>query len=138
MNSTSLWRTGWSNAVTLSQRSAAALLEVAATASDLGIIICMEIINRFEEKRPICLMAHISLSRLLESEAIDQVFHDHVGRQYERKIPFSALTSLMSDVTLCLSPSINAGYKKYREELAAPLYRYAAGQIRRLHSAYQF
>ena len=78
-----------------------------------------EIINRLKVKRPVCLMARMSLARLLSAEAIDQLFYDHANEQYERKIPFSALTELMADVTLCLSRSVNAGYKKLCEQLKA-------------------
>jgi len=78
-----------------------------------------EIVNRFKEKRPVCLMARMSLARLLSPTAIDQVFRDYAREQYQRKIPFSALTELMAEVTLCLSPSVNAGYKKLRETLNA-------------------
>jgi IS4 transposase len=78
-----------------------------------------EIVNRFKEKRPVALMARMALARLLAPQAIDQVFHDHAQEQYQRKIPFSALTELMADVTLCLSPSVNAGYQKLRENLVA-------------------
>lgn len=78
-----------------------------------------EIINRLKVKRPVCLMARMSLARLLSPDAIDQVFYDHANEQYERKIPFSALTELMAEVTLCLSRSVNAGYKKLRDQLKA-------------------
>jgi hypothetical protein len=82
-------------------------------------MVVREIVDRFKKKTPVCLMARMSLARLLSPEAIDQVFHDHALEQYERKIPFSALTELMTDVTLCLSPSVNASYKKHRESLVA-------------------
>jgi hypothetical protein len=78
-----------------------------------------EIINRLKAKRPVCLMARMSLARLLSPDAIDQLFYDQANEQYERKIPFSALTELMADVTLCLSRSVNAGYKKLCEQLKA-------------------
>jgi IS4 transposase len=82
-------------------------------------MVVREIVDRFKKKTPVCLMARMSLARLLSPQAIDQVFYDHAVGQYERKIPFSALTELMTDVTLCLSPSVNASYKKHRERLAA-------------------
>jgi IS4 transposase len=82
-------------------------------------MILKEIVDRFKEKRPVGLLARMSLARLLSPESIDQVFHEHAEEQYERKIPFSGLTELMVDVTLCLSPSVNAGYQKHRERLVA-------------------
>lgn len=80
-----------------------------------------EIMDRFKEKRPVCLLARMSLARVLSAEAIDEVFHQEAETQYERSILFSALTELMVNVTLCLSPSVNAGYKKHREKLKAAL-----------------
>ena len=82
-------------------------------------MVVRKIVDRFKKKTPVCLMARMSLARLLSPEAIDQVFYDHALEQYERKIPFSALTELMTDVTLCLSPSVNASYKKHRQSLVA-------------------
>ena len=78
-----------------------------------------EIVERYKKKRPISLMARMALARLLAPQSVDQVFHDYAREQYERKIPFAALTELMADVTWCLSPSVNAGYKKLKARLGA-------------------
>jgi hypothetical protein len=82
-------------------------------------MVVKEIVKRFKEKRPVCLMARMSLARMLDADAIDLVFAEYAEQQYLRKIHFSALTELMAEVTLCLAPSVNAGYKKYRERLSA-------------------
>ncbi len=82
-------------------------------------MIANEILKRFKEKRPVGLMARMTLARVLDNDAVDQVFHEHAEQQYERNTTFSALTELMVDVTLCLSPSVNAGYQKFREKLNA-------------------
>jgi IS4 transposase len=107
-----------------------------------------DIVDRFKKKRPVGLMARMALARLLAPEAINQVFYDNAQEQYERKIPFAALTDLMAEVTLCLSPSVNAGFKKLKDRLAASrscvfgklervepcvtqaLVRYSYGQVR--------
>jgi len=78
-----------------------------------------EIVDRFKEKRPVCLMARISLARMLSADAIDEVFHQHADTQYERTILFSALMEMMASVTLGLSPSVNAACKKHQEKLRA-------------------
>jgi IS4 transposase len=80
-----------------------------------------EIMERFKEKRPVCLLARMSLARVLSAEAIDELFHREAETQYERNILFSALTELMANVTLCFSPSVNAGYKRHREQLQAAI-----------------
>ena len=78
-----------------------------------------ELIRRFKKKRPVALLARMSLTRLLSEDALDRVFEEHGKTQYTRKILFSSLTHLMADVTLCLSRSVNAAYKKHRKELSA-------------------
>jgi IS4 transposase len=78
-----------------------------------------EIVERFKEKRPVGLMARMALARLLAPQAIDQVFLDNAQDQYERKIPFAAITELMAEIVLALSPSVNAGYQKLKEKLIA-------------------
>ena len=78
-----------------------------------------EIVERFKEKRPVGLMARMALARLLAPQAIGQVFLENAQEQYERKIPFAALTELMAEVVLCLSPSVNAGYQKLKAKLIA-------------------
>ena len=82
-------------------------------------MIVKEIVERFKRKRPVGLMARMALARVLDNDAIDLVFQEHAQEQYQRKTPFSALTELMVDVTLCLSPSVNASYKKHHQKLKA-------------------
>jgi len=82
-------------------------------------MLARDIVERFKEKRPVGLMARMALARLLAPQAIDQVFLENAQDQYERKIPFAALTELMAEVVLCLSPSVNAGYQKLKEKLIA-------------------
>lgn len=79
------------------------------------------IIERFKQKRPVCLLARMALTRMLSDDALNGVFRDHATAQYERKVLFSSLTNMMADVVLCFSPSVNAAYKKNRESLGASL-----------------
>lgn len=75
------------------------------------------ILNRFKTKSPICLLARMSLTRVLSDEAMNRVFKDNAVTQYDRKATFAAITQMMADVTLKLSPSVNAAYKKHKERL---------------------
>lgn len=80
-----------------------------------------DILDRFKQKRPVGLLARVALARLLSPDAINEVFHEHAVEQYERKILFSSLMDMMADVTIGLSRSVNAAYRKKREQIGAAL-----------------
>lgn len=80
-----------------------------------------KIYDRYKGKRPVCLMASMALTRLLSAESIDKVFRDNAAEQYERKILFSALVNMMAEIVLRTAPSVNAAFKKHREELNASM-----------------
>lgn len=75
----------------------------------------------FAETRPIAVMAHMAVGRLLYSPAVDEVFAEASEQQYERKLVFSSLTGLMADVVLGKQPSVNAAYKKRRKRIGVSL-----------------
>jgi hypothetical protein len=79
------------------------------------------IFQLFAETRPIAVMAHMAVGRLLYSRAVDDVFAEASEQQYERKLLFSSLTSLMADVVLGKQPSVNAAYKKRNTSLGVSL-----------------
>jgi IS4 transposase len=79
------------------------------------------IIESFESKRPICVMAQLALDRLLSREALDELFDDVAQQQYHRSLLFSSLAQLMASVVLCRQKSVNAAYKRRKDELGASL-----------------
>jgi len=80
-------------------------------------MLAKSILDRFKKKSPVCLLARMSLTRVLSEEAMNRVFEENAITQYDRKVTFAAIVQMMADVTLKLSPSVNAAYKKHKERL---------------------
>ena len=74
----------------------------------------------FETERPVCVMAQMVLTRLLDDK-LDRLFHEVAEGQYQRELPFSALARLMASVVLCREKSVNAAYRKMQTELGVSL-----------------
>lgn len=79
------------------------------------------IFREFVRTRPIAVLAQMALGRLLNSRAVDEVFVQASEHQYERRLLFSSLTSLMSEVVLGKQPSVNAAYKKWKGTIGVSL-----------------
>lgn len=73
---------------------------------------------RFAAQRPFATMTQMVLRRMLKPDTIDQLFDEHAQEQYHRSLLFSNLTRLVSGVVLGKHASMNAGYKKMKEQLA--------------------
>jgi hypothetical protein len=71
----------------------------------------------FATERPFATMTQTVLRRMLDPNDIDQLFDQHAEEQYHRSLFFSALTRLVSGVVLGKHASMNAGYKKMKEQL---------------------
>lgn len=71
-----------------------------------------EILQRFVERAPVAVMAHAALARVLSSSALDDLFCRHAVTQYERELPFSTLTKLMTQVTFGTYKSVHAAYQQ--------------------------
>lgn len=72
---------------------------------------------RFASERPFATMTQMVLRRMLKPDDIDQLFDEHAQQQYHQSLLFSALTRLVSGVVLGKHASMNAGYKKMKEQL---------------------
>jgi IS4 transposase len=80
-----------------------------------------DVIKRFERERPVCVMAQMILDRCLDRGTIDRLFREQATEQYERRLLFSAVARLMASVVLGRQPSVNAAYKKMKEEIGVSL-----------------
>jgi IS4 transposase len=80
-----------------------------------------DVVQMFEEKRPVCVMAQMALERLLSAEELDRLFHETAQHQYERDLLFSTLAKLMATVVLCRERTLNAAYKKMKEQVGVSL-----------------
>jgi hypothetical protein len=72
---------------------------------------------RFATERPFATMTQMVLRRMLDSNAIDQLFSENAEEQYHRSLLFSHLAVLVSGVVLGKHRSVNAGYLKMKEQL---------------------
>lgn len=73
--------------------------------------------QRFASERPVAVMTQMALAHLFDADSLDRVFADHAELQYERTLPFSTLTQLVSSVVLGTNASVNAGWRKMKDRL---------------------
>jgi IS4 transposase len=71
-----------------------------------------EVMKRFEQQAPVCVMARLALQRAIAPQWVDEVFAEHRQRQYPRELLFSTVVELMTLVSLGLSPSLYAAATK--------------------------
>ena len=76
-----------------------------------------DIFSRFEQKSPFAVLLRTIFQRLLPAEQLDKLFSDTAEKQYERTLLFSTLMTLMFEVVLRCSPSINHSYKRHKDEV---------------------
>ncbi|WP_372718911.1 hypothetical protein [Novipirellula sp.] len=76
------------------------------------------IVRSFAVERPFVTVTQMVLWRILAPGDIDLVFEEHAEEQCHRSLLFSSLTCLVSGVVLGKHASMNAGYKKMKEQLA--------------------
>ena len=79
------------------------------------------IFRAFAAERPFATMTQMVLRRVLDPNDVDQLFEQHAEEQYHRSLLFSALTRLVSGVVLGKHASMNAGYKKMKEQLGVSI-----------------
>lgn len=75
----------------------------------------------FATQRPFATVTQMVLRRMLDSKDIDQAFNQHADQQYHRTLLFSDLAILVSGVVLGKHRSMNAGYKKMKEQLGVSI-----------------
>lgn len=75
----------------------------------------------FASARPIATITQMVLRRTLDPNAIDRLFIENAQQQYHRSLLFSSLTRLVSGVVLGKHASMNAGYKKMKEQIGVSI-----------------
>lgn len=68
------------------------------------------VLEKFIERCPAAVMVRATLERLLGSERIDEIFHRHRRRQYDRQMLCSQLVALMTGVAARTHQSVYAAY----------------------------
>ena len=81
-------------------------------------MILSRVLERFQKKSAITVMAQLGLARALDAKWIDKLFAEHSTSQYTRELLFSTMVDLMSLVSLGLSPSVHAAAKSMGEQLS--------------------
>lgn len=76
-----------------------------------------KLVKPFLEQRPYCVLVRATLERMLSPERLDQVFHEHASRQYERELLFSSLVDVMARVVARIEPSVLSAYRALREKV---------------------
>lgn len=76
-----------------------------------------EILERFIEEAPVCVMVRATLENLFAPEALDELFAQQAEQQYERELLFSSVVDLMSLVVCRVHPSVHAAYRRKRESI---------------------
>jgi Transposase DDE domain len=77
-----------------------------------------KVFEPFVKEAPLCVMARVTLQRLLDPQGIDQLFARTAQRQYTNELLFSTLVDLMSRVVLGQEPSVHAAYRKLEDQIS--------------------
>jgi IS4 transposase len=79
------------------------------------------VFDRFAKKTPVTVMTRALLEHALPPEVLDALFVKHAEHQYEKKLLFSSVVSLMGLVVCRIQPSICAAYAAIKDELSVTL-----------------
>jgi IS4 transposase len=77
--------------------------------------------QRFASERPVAVMTQMALTHLLDPDSLDRLFVDNAEHQYERTLQFSTLAELVASVVLGKNASVNAAWKRMRDQLGVSL-----------------
>lgn len=80
-------------------------------------MILRDVVDRFERKAPICVMAKVALECVLSAERLDSIFESTAERQENKELMFSSIAEIMGLVACKIQPSVHAGYQAKQEEL---------------------
>lgn len=76
-----------------------------------------EILERFIDEAPVCVMVRATLQNVFAPDALDELFVQQAEQQYERELLFSSVVDLMSLVVCRVHPSVHAAYRRKRESI---------------------
>lgn len=80
-----------------------------------------EILNRFEIGSPLSVMARAAITRILNSERLDQLFERTRVKQKCGELLFSTIVDLMALVAIKAKPTVHAAYKHREEEMTVAI-----------------
>ncbi|RYZ11395.1 MAG: IS4 family transposase, partial [Myxococcaceae bacterium] len=71
-----------------------------------------KVLARFLRHSPVAVLGSLAVQRALDPTWLDEVFHQHRDRTYEKELLFSSVVDLTSHVVLGLQPSLHAAFKR--------------------------
>ena len=80
-----------------------------------------ELFERFVESSPACVMHRALLEHVLAPAKLDAVFQQAAETQYQRRLLFSTVVEMTSQVVCRISPSVHAVYVRQREKMTVSL-----------------
>src|SRR4029450_2957821 len=80
-----------------------------------------QVFERFVEKSPISVRVRAALERVLGADRLDLWYRRTVQKQYTRALLFSTVYALMSQVVLCVQPSVRAAYRAHEADVGTSI-----------------
>jgi IS4 transposase len=71
-----------------------------------------KVVERFLRLSPVTVLSRLAVQRALDPTWLDQVFHQHRDRTYQKDLLFSSVIEVASHVVLGLQPSLHAAYQQ--------------------------
>jgi hypothetical protein len=81
-------------------------------------MILREVIERFENKAPVCVMVRATMENVLSAERLNALFDRAADQQENKRLMFSTVADLMGLVACKIYPSPHAAYQAKKEEVA--------------------
>ena len=76
-----------------------------------------DLLDRFVDQSPICVMARGLMERALTPQCLDALFEKTAQRQYTRELLFSTTVDVMALVVCRVQPSVHAAYQARKAEI---------------------
>jgi Transposase DDE domain len=81
-------------------------------------MLLQDLVDRFEQKAPVCMMVRALLENTLSRERLDSIYGEYDHEQPEDVLLFSTLVEIMGLVATRVHPSVHAAYQAKCEEVA--------------------
>jgi IS4 transposase len=80
-------------------------------------MIVREMLERMEQRAPVCVMLRAMLENVFAPERLDRLFERTAEAQENRTLLFSTVADMMGLVALKIQPSVHAAYQKRKQEI---------------------
>jgi hypothetical protein len=84
-------------------------------------MIFSEVLERFVDQSPFCVLARGLLENVFAPEKLDALFAQHTDKQRQRQLLFSTCVDVMAEVVCRIRPSVNAAHRHRRQRDAMPV-----------------